>query len=83
MNVTKQILQDDMIIGPTGNVINGTQSLTKDKIENYIDDTIDHNFDVNAVITNNSSENLILFKISVQDLKDPGNISETYTYIRR
>lgn len=83
MNVTKQILENDMIIDSNGNVLNNTCLLTKAEIENYIDDTIDPNFDASAVITNNSSENLILFKISIQDLKKPDNISETYTYIRR
>jgi prepilin-type N-terminal cleavage/methylation domain-containing protein len=83
MDVTKQILQNDLIVDSAGNVINGIHNLSKSQIENYIDDTIDPNFDASAVLTNNSSENLIQVKLTIKDLKNPGNISETYTYIRR
>lgn len=83
MDVTKQILQNDLIVDSAGNVINGIHNLSKSQIENYIDDTIDPNFDASAVLTNNSSENLIQVKLTIKDLKNLGNISETYTYIRR
>lgn len=83
IDITKQILQNDTIIDSNGYVKNMTQTLSKTQIENYIHETIDSNFDVTARITNNSSENLILVKLSVKNLKNPENISETYTYIRR
>jgi Tfp pilus assembly protein PilV len=83
ISLTKQMLQYDSIIDSTGQVMNGTHSLSKTEIENYIDETIDPEYDVNAIITNNSTENLIQFKVTVKDLNDPSNNSKTYTYIRR
>ncbi|MGG3560463.1 prepilin-type N-terminal cleavage/methylation domain-containing protein [Neobacillus rhizosphaerae] len=81
IEITKQDLIDNFIINTSEQVIK--TPLTKTEIEGLIDDTIDPRYDVTVEISKNSSQNLIMFKIIVQDPTSAGNKSETYTYIRR
>ncbi|MEH7439882.1 prepilin-type N-terminal cleavage/methylation domain-containing protein [Neobacillus drentensis] len=81
IGITKQDLIDNFIINSSEQVIK--TPLTKTEIEALIDDTIDPRYDVKMEISKNSSQNLIMFKIIVQDPISAGNKSETYTYIRR
>jgi len=83
VDLTKQDLLDNSIIDASGNVLNKPKILTDEDINKLLDDTIVANYKFSAIITNNSSENLIMFKIIVEDPKDKGSKSETYTYIRR
>ncbi|WP_413308458.1 prepilin-type N-terminal cleavage/methylation domain-containing protein [Bacillus sp. 1P10SD] len=81
IEITKQDLIDNLIINSLEQVIK--TSLTKTELEGLIDDTIDPRYDVKVEISKNSPQNLLLFKIIVQDPTSAGNKSETYTYIRR
>ncbi|MEH7300184.1 PulJ/GspJ family protein [Neobacillus drentensis] len=81
IEITKQDLIENLIINSSEQVIK--TSLTKTEIEGLINDNIDPRYDVIVEISKNSSQNLIMFKIIVQDPTNTGNKSETYTYIRR
>ena len=81
IEITKQDLIENLIINSSEQVIK--TSLTKTEIEGLINDNIDPRYDVRVEISKNSSQNLIMFKIIVQDPTNTGNKSETYTYIRR
>jgi prepilin-type N-terminal cleavage/methylation domain-containing protein len=81
IEITKQDLIENLIINSSEQVIK--TSLTKTEIEGLINDNIDPRYDVRVKISKNSSQNLIMFKIIVQDPTNTGNKSETYTYIRR
>ncbi|RDU35040.1 hypothetical protein DRW41_19865 [Neobacillus piezotolerans] len=83
LNVTKQDLMENNIIDGRGFVLNGTKTLNQIEVEKLIDESSGSDYNVRATVTNNSAENLIMFKIIVQDPAGPGNTSETYTYIRR
>ncbi|WP_409270816.1 type II secretion system protein J [Neobacillus sp. SCS-31] len=82
LNVTKQDLMENNIIDGNGLVLNGTKTLNQIEVEKLIDQSTGPHYKVSATVTN-SAENLILFKVIVQDPANPGNTSETYTYIRR
>ncbi|WP_316571848.1 prepilin-type N-terminal cleavage/methylation domain-containing protein [Neobacillus sp. YIM B06451] len=83
LNVTKQDLIENNIIDGSGFVISGKKTLNQIDIENLIEESTGHDYNIEATVTNNSAENLIMFKIVVQNPASPGNTSETYTYIRR
>ncbi|MFK9091287.1 type II secretion system protein J [Bacillus salipaludis] len=83
VDLTKQDLLDNSFIDASGNVLNKPKTLSAADINQLLDDTIATNYNFSAIITNNSSENLIMFKIIVEDPKNKGSKSETYTYIRR
>ncbi|MFJ7727116.1 type II secretion system protein J [Neobacillus sp. NPDC097160] len=83
VDLTKQDLLDNSFIDASGNVLNKPKTLSAANINQLLDDTIATNYNFSAIITNNSSENLIMFKIIVEDPKNKGSKSETYTYIRR
>ncbi|WML47371.1 prepilin-type N-terminal cleavage/methylation domain-containing protein [Neobacillus sp. PS3-34] len=82
-NVTKQSLIDDNIVDSAGKVIGGSRILSQAEIEDDISQTLNPGFIVSAVITNSSAENLIQYKIIVQEKTNLKNQSETFTYIRR
>lgn len=83
INITKEDLKNREIIDASGTVVTNPTNLDKAALETYFDDPIDTDYTVSAIITNNSLENLIMFKIIVQDPKSLSSKSETYTYIRR
>lgn len=82
-NLTKQILRGDNIIDASGNVIGGTHTLTNADIERYTSQPIDPGYLVTAELRNNTSENLIQIKINVQNSKESGSKTETFSFVRR
>ncbi|MEH7106640.1 prepilin-type N-terminal cleavage/methylation domain-containing protein [Bacillus sp. JJ1764] len=83
VDITKQDLLANGIIDSNGNVLNSPKTIDASTLNLLLDDTIDPNYKYSAVVSNNSSQNLIMFKIIVQDPSNLNNKSETYTYIRR
>lgn len=78
-DITKQDLQDNSIIDSNENILKS--NLTKSDLQALLD-PVDTPYNVSAVVSKNSSKNIIMFKIIVQDANNL-NKSETYTYIRR
>ncbi|MGJ7912309.1 prepilin-type N-terminal cleavage/methylation domain-containing protein [Neobacillus sp. LXY-1] len=83
VDITKQDLLANGIIDSNGSVLNSPKTIDASTLNLLLDDTIDPNYKYSAVVSNNSSQNLIMFKIIVQDPRNLNNKSETYTYIRR
>lgn len=82
--VTKQDLYSAGITDNYGNILNGVYHLNNTTaIEDLLNQSLNTNFIVNADISNDKTDNLILFKVTVQDSSDANNKSVSYTYIRR
>ncbi|ALC89783.1 hypothetical protein AM500_08360 [Bacillus sp. FJAT-18017] len=89
INIEKQDLIILNLIDANGIVLNKPKSLNKLELEQYLGEPISSDYTISALmdnssfIINNTAENLIMFKVIVQNPADSNDKSETYTYIRR
>ncbi|WP_043934224.1 PulJ/GspJ family protein [Bacillus sp. EB01] len=89
INIEKQDLIVLNLIDANGIVLNKPKSLTKLELEQYLGEPIASDYTISALMDNSSftinstTENLIMFKVIVQNPADSNDKSETYTYIRR
>ncbi|MDP4084546.1 MAG: type II secretion system protein [Bacillota bacterium] len=82
--VSKQDLYAAGITDTDGNVLTGVYHLySTANIEDLLNQSLNTNFNIIADISNDKTDNLILFKVTVQDSSDSNNKSVSYTYIRR
>lgn len=79
-NISKDDLLHEGIINSSGTVTNTSPSF--DTINKYLSLSISKNDNINIVFSNESTENLIQVKATVQD-NNTSEQSETYTYIRK